>query len=200
MKITTAMVKELRDATGAGVLEVKKALEAAGGDVEEALGALREKGAIKAAKRSERVAKEGVVEVYGHPGGRVGVMLELNCETDFVARNERFVELAHDLTLHVAAMHPEYVSREDVPQDVVDNLSKQFREEAIEQGKPAEIAEKIVNGRMEKFFEENCLLEQEFVKDDETKVQQLITDLIGVLGENIVVGRFVRYELGEETE
>lgn len=200
MKITTAMVKELRDATGAGVLEVKKALEAAGGDVEEALGALREKGAIKAAKRSERVAQEGVVEVYGHPGGRVGVMLELNCETDFVARNERFVELAHDLTLHVAAMHPEYVSREDVPQDVVDNLSKQFREEAIEQGKPAEIAEKIVNGRMDKFFEENCLLEQEFVKDDETKVQQLITDLIGVLGENIVVGRFVRYELGEETE
>lgn len=200
MKITTAMVKELRDATGAGVLEVKKALEAAGGDAEVALGALREKGAVKAAKRSERVAQEGVVEVYGHPGGRVGVMLELNCETDFVARNERFVELAHDLTLHVAAMQPEYVSREDVPQETVESLSKQFREEAIEQGKPAEIADKIVNGRMDKFFEENCLLEQDFVKDDEVKVQQLVTDLIGILGENIVVGRFVRYELGEETE
>ena len=200
MKITTAMVKELRDATGAGVLEVKKALEAAGGDVEVALGALREKGAVKAAKRSERVAREGVVEVYGHPGGRVGVMLELNCETDFVARNERFVELAHDLTLHVAAMQPEYVSREDVPQEIVESLSKQFLEEAIEQGKPAEIADKIVDGRMEKFFEENCLLEQDFVKDDEVKVQQLITDLIGILGENIVVSRFVRYELGEETE
>ncbi|HSG15625.1 MAG TPA: translation elongation factor Ts [Anaerolineae bacterium] len=198
MKITTDMIKELRDATGAGVLEVKKALEAAGGDTEQALGTLREKGAIQAAKRSERVAREGVVEVYAHPGSRVGVMLELNCETDFVARNERFVAFAHDLALHVAAMQPAYVNREEVPQDEVDSRSKEYREDAIVQGKPEEIANKIVEGRLNKFYEENCLLEQGFVKDDDVKVQQLLTDLIGVLGENIVVRRFIRYELGEE--
>ena len=193
------MVKELRDATGAGVLEVKKALEAAGGDMEKAQVALREKGAVKAAKRAKRVAREGVVEVYAHPGGRVGVMVELNCETDFVARNERFVSLAHDLTLHVAAMQPNFLAKEDVPQEKVESLTKEYREQAVAQGKPAEIADKIVNGRLNKYYEENCLLEQGFVKDDEVKVQQLITDLIGVLGENIVVGRFVRYELGEQT-
>ncbi len=198
MKITTDMIKELRDATGAGVLEVKKALEAAGGDTEQALGTLREKGAIQAAKRSERVAREGVVEVYAHPGSRVGVMLELNCETDFVARNERFVAFAHDLALHVAAMQPAYVNREEVPQDEVDSRSKEYREDAIVQGKPEEIANKIVEGRLNKFYEENCLLEQGFVRDDDVKVQQLLTDLIGVLGENIVVRRFIRYELGEE--
>jgi elongation factor Ts len=198
MKITTDMIKELRDATGAGVLEVKKALEAAGGDTEQALGTLREKGAIQAAKRSERVAREGVVEVYAHPGSRVGVMLELNCETDFVARNERFVAFAHDLALHVAAMQPAYVNREEVPQDEVDSRSKEYREDVIVQGKPEEIANKIVEGRLNKFYEENCLLEQGFVKDDDVKVQQLLTDLIGVLGENIVVRRFIRYELGEE--
>ncbi len=198
MKITTDMIKELRDATGAGVLEVKKALEAAGGDTEQALGTLREKGAIQAAKRSERVAREGVVEVYAHPGSRVGVMLELNCETDFVARNERFVAFAHDLALHVAAMQPAYVNREEVPQDEVDSRSKEYREDVIVQGKPEEIANKIVEGRLNKFYEENCLLEQGFVRDDDVKVQQLLTDLIGVLGENIVVRRFIRYELGEE--
>jgi elongation factor Ts len=200
MKITTAMIKELRDETGAGVLEVKKALEAAAGDIEKALSALREKGAIRAAKRADRVAREGVVEVYAHPGGRVGVMLELNCETDFVARNERFVELAHDLVLHVAAMRPKYVSRDDVAQDTVAGLTREFREDALGQGKPDDIVEKIVNGRLDKYYSEVCLLEQEFVKDDEVKVQQLVTNLIGVLGENIIVRRFVRYELGEEDD
>jgi len=200
MKITTAMIKELRDETGAGVLEVKKALEAAAGDIEQALGALREKGAIRAAKRADRVAREGVVEVYAHPGGRVGVMLELNCETDFVARNERFVELAHDLVLHVAAMRPKYVSRDDVPQDTVAALTREIREDALGQGKPDDIVDKIVNGRLDKYYSEVCLLEQEFVKDDEVKVQQLVTNLIGVLGENIIVRRFVRYELGEEDD
>jgi len=200
MKITTAMIKELRDATGAGVLEVKKALEAADGDTEKALETLREKGAVQAAKRAERAANEGVVEVYAHPGGRVGVMLELNCETDFVGRNERFVSLAHDLALHVAAMQPKYVSKEDVPQETIDELSNEYRQQAIDQGKPPEIADKIVTGRLEKYYAEVCLLEQDFVKDDEVKVQQLVTDLIGVLGENILVRRFARYELGEETE
>ena len=198
MKITTDMIKELRDATGAGVLEVKKALEAAGGDAEQALGTLREKGAIQAAKRSERTAREGVIEVYAHPGSRVGVMLELNCETDFVARNERFVAFAHDLALHVAGMQPAYVSREDVSQEEIESLSKEYRDDAMAQGKPEEIADKIVEGRLNKFYGENCLLEQSFVKDDDVKVQQLLTDLIGVLGENIVVRRFVRYELGQE--
>ena len=176
----------------------RRCIEAAGGDTEQALGTLREKGAIQAAKRSERVAREGVVEVYAHPGSRVGVMLELNCETDFVARNERFVAFAHDLALHVAAMQPAYVNREEVPQDEVDSRSKEYREDVIVQGKPEEIANKIVEGRLNKFYEENCLLEQGFVRDDDVKVQQLLTDLIGVLGENIVVRRFIRYELGEE--
>jgi elongation factor Ts len=200
MKITTAMIKELRDETGAGVLEVKKALEAASGDTERALSALREKGAIRAAKRADRVAREGVVEVYAHPGSRVGVMLELNCETDFVARNERFVDLAHDLVLHVAAMRPKYVSRDDVSRDTIEALAREYREQAAGQGKPDDIVDKIVTGRLEKYYSEVCLLEQEFVKDDEVKVQQLVTDLIGVLGENIVVRRFVRYELGEEAD
>jgi elongation factor Ts len=127
-------------------------------------------------------------------------MLELNCETDFVARNERFVDLAHDLALHVAAMRPKYVSRDDVPQDRIDALTNEYREQAAGQGKPDDIVEKIVTGRLNKHFAEVCLLEQEFVKDDEVKVQQLVTDLIGVLGENIVVRRFARYELGEETD
>lgn len=200
MKITTAMIKELRDETGAGILEVKKALEAAEGDTEKALAALRKKGAIQAAKRADRVAREGVVEVYAHPGNRVGVMLELNCETDFVARNERFVELAHDLVLHVAAMRPRFVSREDIPQSRIDALTEEYRQQAMGQGKPDDIVDKIVTGRLEKYYAEVCLLEQEFVKDDEVKVQQLVTDLIGVLGENIVVRRFDRYELGEETD
>lgn len=200
MKISTAMIKELREVTGAGVLEVKKALEAAGGDAEQALSTLREKGAAKAAKRAERAAREGVVEVYAHPGNRVGVMLELNCETDFVGRNERFVALAHDLALHVAAMQPKYVSRDDVPQEEIDELTKEYRRQALDQGKPDDIVEKIVSGRLDKHFADVCLLEQEFVKDDEVKVQQLVTDLIGVLGENIVVSRFVRYELGEESD
>lgn len=200
MKITTAMIKDLREATGAGVLEVKKALEAAGGDTEQALSTLREKGAIRAAKRAERAAREGVVEVYAHPGSRVGVMLELNCETDFVGRNERFVALAHDLALHVAAMKPSYVSRDDIPQETIDALTKEYREQALQQGKPEDIVDKIVSGRLDKYFAEICLLEQEFVKDDEVKVQQLVTNLIGVLGENIVVRRFVRYELGEDTD
>lgn len=200
MKITTAMIKELRDETGAGVLEVKNALEAAGGDTEKALSTLRKKGAAKAAKRAEREALEGVVEVYGHPGGRVGVMLELNCETDFVGRNERFVELAHDLALHVAAMHPKYVSKDDIPQERIDELTNEYREQALGQGKPDDIVDKIVAGRLEKYFSEVCLLEQGFVKDEEVTVQQLVTNLIGVLGENIVVRRFVRYELGEESD
>jgi elongation factor Ts len=197
MKITTQMVKELREATGAGVLDAKKALEASGGDFDKAVDALREKGAARAAKRSGREASEGVVELYSHPGNRVGVILELNCETDFVARNEEFTNLAHDLALHVAAMNPQYINADEVPADELNRETEVLRSQALAEGKPEQIVEKIVAGRMSKFYEEFCLLEQPFVKDDKVKIKDLITDAIRKTGENIVVRRFARYELGE---
>jgi elongation factor Ts len=197
MKITTAMVKELRTATGAGVLDAKKALESSDGDFNKAADILREKGAARAAKRSGREVSEGVIEVYAHPGNRVGVMLELNCETDFVARNEQFLELAHDLALHVAAMNPQYLNVEDVPSEELDREMLVLRAQAVAEGKPEEIADKIVAGRIRKFFEEFCLLEQPFVRDDKVTVGQLITNAVSTTGENIKIRRFTRYELGE---
>ena len=198
MKITTQMVKELRDATGAGVLDAKKALEAHGGDYDKAVDALREKGAARAAKRSGREASEGVIELYAHPGNRVGVILELNCETDFVARNEEFTNLAHDLALHIAAMNPQYITKEEVPTDELERETEVLRNQALSEGKPEQVVEKIVAGRMSKFYEEFCLLEQPFVKDDKIKVNELITDSIRKTGENIKIRRFARYELGGE--
>ncbi len=198
MKITVEMVKELRNETGAGVMEAKKALEDAGGDFKAAATALRVKGASEAADRSDREAREGVVENYAHPGNRVGVMVELNCETDFVARNENFQNLAHDLALHVAAMQPRYLGIDDIPQDVLDRETAMIRDQALTEGKPADIVEKIIAGRMSKFYEEYCLLEQPFVKDDAVKVQDLVTEAIRMMGENIIIRRFVRYELGED--
>lgn len=200
MEVTIEMIKELREETGAGVLDAKKALEAADGNYDKALEALRKKGLAQAAKRAGREANEGVIEVYSHLANRVGVMVELNCETDFVAKNDRFQEVAHDLVLHVAAMAPRYVSRDDVPSTLVEEKSNEFREQAEAEGKPDDIVEKIVMGRLEKFYEENVLLEQPFVKDDSVKVERLVKDAIALLGENIVVRRFVRYELGEELE
>ena len=200
MEVTIEMIKELREETGAGVLDAKKALEAAKGNYDEALEALRKKGLAQAAKRAGREANEGVIEVYSHLANRVGVMLELNCETDFVANTDRFQEVAHDLVLHVAAMEPRYVSREDVPSTLVKEKSNEFRQQAQAEGKPDDIVEKIVQGRLEKFYEENVLLDQPFVKDDSVKVERLVKDAIALLGENIVVRRFVRYELGEELE
>ena len=197
MKVTAQMVKELREATGAGILEAKKMLEAHDGDFDKAVDALREKGAARAAKRSGREASEGLIEVYEHPGNRVGVILELNCETDFVARNEEFRNLAHDLALHIAAMSPQYIDKDEVPQAELDRESEVLRNQAIAEGKPAEIADKIVAGRLNKFYEELCLLEQTFVKDDKMKIRDLITDKIRITGENIKVRRFARYELGE---
>lgn len=197
MNITTAMVKELREATGAGVLEAKKALEAANGDFEVAVDALRAKGAARAAKRADRAAKEGVIELYAHPGNRVGVILELNCETDFVARNEQFRDLAHDLALHIAAMTPRYLSREEVPQEELDRELQVLREQALAEGKPEAIVEKIVSGRVNKFYEEFCLLEQRFVKDEKITINEMITEAIRTTGENIIIRRFARYELGE---
>ena len=197
MKITVAMVKELRTATGAGVLDAKKALEATDGDFDKASDILREKGAARAAKRAGREALEGVVEVYEHQGKRVGVMLELNCETDFVARTEQFLELAHDLVLHITAMNPQYLNVEDVPSEELDREAAVLRAQALAEGKPEEIADKIVAGRIKKFYSEVCLLEQPYVRDDKQTIQDLITNAISVTGENIRIRRFIRYELGE---
>lgn len=197
MEITVQMVKELREQTGAGVLDAKKALESTDGDFEKAVDLLREKGAARAAKRADREVSEGVIEVYSHTGSRVGVMLELNCETDFVARNEQFQELAHDLALHVAAMRPKYLAPEDVPQEEIDREVQVLKAQAKAEGKPDSVVDKIVEGRIKKFYEELCLLEQPFVKNDRVKVKDLITDAVGTIGENIQVRRFARYEVGE---
>jgi elongation factor Ts len=200
MKITAQMVKELRDATGAGVLEAKKALEVTDGDFDKAVDILREKGAARAAKRSGREANEGVIELYTHPGNRVGVILELNCETDFVARNEQFRGLAHDIALHIAAMSPSYLTREDVPQEDLERETEVLRNQALAEGKPEQIVEKIVSGRMKKFYEETVLMDQPFVKDEDMTIEELITDSIRTTGENIKVRRFARYELGESLD
>ena len=180
-----------------GILDAKKALESSDGDFDKAADILREKGAARAAKRAGREVSEGVIEVYAHPGSRVGVMLELNCETDFVARNEQFLELAHDLALHIAAMNPRYLSKEDVPSDELEREIAVLRAQALAEGKPEQIVDKIVDGRIKKYYEEFCLLEQPFVRDDKVAIGQLITNAISSTGENIRIRRFVRYELGE---
>lgn len=197
MEITTEMVKELRGATGAGVLEAKKALENSQGDFDKAVDLLREKGAARAAKRADREANEGKIELYAHPGDRIGVILELNCETDFVARGDDFQELAHELALQIAAASPQFISKDEVPTDELDRESAVLLAQALADGKPQEIAEKIVAGRMSKFYEEFCLLEQPYVKNEDLKVNDLITETIRKTGENVVVRRFERYALGE---
>lgn len=200
MKITTAQIKELRQATGAGVLDAKKALESTNGDYDKAVDLLREKGAARAAKRAGREASEGIIEIYAHPGNQLGVMLELNCETDFVARNEEFTELAHNLALHIVAMNPSYISKDEVPQEELDREIEVLKNQAKAEGKPDNIIEKIVDGRLSKYYEEFCLLEQPYVRDDSIKISDLITDVIRKTGENIVVRRFTRYELGESLD
>lgn len=197
MEVTIEMVKDLRTATGAGVLEAKKALEATNGDFDKAVDILREKGAARAAKRADRTAKEGVIEMYAHPGSPVGVILELNCETDFVGRTEAFQELAHELALQIAAAAPRYLQKEDVPQEELEREVAVLRAQAIAEGKPEDIADKIVTGRMAKFYEEMVLMEQPYIKDESIKVSDLINEAIRTTGENIIVRRFARYELGE---
>ena len=197
MEITTAMVKELREATGAGVLDCRKALEATGGDFEAAVAYLREKGLAEAAKKVDRTAREGIIEAYVHHGSRVGVILELNCETDFVARTEEFRNLAHELALHIAFANPRYLSRDRVPQEVIEEERRIYRTQALEEGKPESVADRIVQGKLEKFFQSVCLLEQPFVKDEDRTVEQILKEHTALLGENIIVRRFVRYELGE---
>jgi elongation factor Ts len=197
LEITTSMIKELREATGAGVLDCKKALETSGGDLEKATTYLREKGLAAAAKKADRAAEEGLIEAYVHAGGRVGALIELNCETDFVARTEGFKELAHDLTMQVVATKPLYLTPEDIPPDVLEEEKNKYRTQAKDMGKPEQIIERIVEGKLQKYYQEVCLVRQPFIKDDELTVQDVLTEAIAKTGENIVVQRFVRFELGE---
>ena len=200
MEITTAMVKELRQATSAGVLDCRKALEACDGDFESAVAYLREKGLAAAAKRAGRRASDGILEAYVHTGSRVAVLLELNCETDFVARTDDFKTLAHDLALHIAFAAPRYFTREEVPEQVIESERVIYRAQALEEGKPEHIVDRIVEGRLEKFYQQVCLMEQPFVRDGDVTIENLITDGIAKLGENIVLRRFVRYQVGESLE
>lgn len=195
--ITPKQVKELRERTGAGVMDCKKALTETNGDIEKAILLLREKGLAKAAKKAGRVAAEGIIDSYIHGNGRIGVLVEVNCETDFVAKNQEFKNLVKDIAMQIAASNPKYISKEDVPQEVIDKEKEILKIQAINEGKPEKIAEKIVEGRIEKFYEENCLLEQPFIKDPEIKVSQLIMEKISIIGENITVSRFARFERGE---
>lgn len=197
MEIKAAQVKALRDTTGAGMMDCKKALQEAEGDQDKALRILREKGLAGARKRAGRSTADGIIDAYIHLNNRVGVLLEVNCETDFVARNETFRAMVHDIAMHIAALKPLYVSREDVPEEVLEQEREINRARALEEGKPEKVVDKIVEGRMKKFFEEVCLLDQPFVKDDEISVGDLVQKTIAAVGENIVVSRFVRYELGE---
>ncbi len=199
MEITTAMIKELREKTGAGILDCRKALENANGDMKQALDFLREKGLATATKRAARTASEGVVELYSHGNGRVGVMLELNAETDFVGRSDAFRTLAHELALQIAAASPLYIRDEDIPADVLEHEKRIAEAKAREEGKPEAILARIVEGSLKKYMDEFVLLRQPYIRDESITVQQLINQNIAALGENIVVRRFVRWALGEST-
>jgi elongation factor Ts len=192
----TTLLKELRELTGAGIVDVKEALAEAGEDKQKALDLLRKKGLTKLTKKADRVAKEGIVESYIHAGGRVGVLLELNCETDFVARTDDFKNLAKELALHIAGSNPLYVSREDVPAEVVEKEMEIYKEQMAGEKKPAEIMEKMLQGKISKYYEEACLLEQPFVKDPNKVISQLIADAVAKMGENVQVRRFARFVLG----
>jgi elongation factor Ts len=193
-------IKQLRGQTGAGILDCKKALDASDGNINDAIDWLRAKGIAKAAKKAGRAATEGVVKAYIHAGGKIGVLVEINAETDFVTMTDEFKELTHNIALHIAAAGPEYVAREDVPQSAVDHERQVQIQRAIEEGKPQNIAEKIVEGRMGKYFQDVCLLEQVFVKDDKLTVGEMLTNTVAKIGENIVVRRFTRYTMGEGLE
>lgn len=195
--ITTEMVKDLRQATGAGVLDCKRALEAKNGDFDKAVEYLREKGLAAAAKRSGRTANDGTIGVYVHHGSRVAAMVELNCETDFVARTQEFQTLAHDLAMQVAAAKPQYLTRKDVPPELIEAEKNIYRAQMAGQNKPEHILDRIVEGKLEKFYRDTCILEQSFIKDEDLTVEDLIKSAIAKTGENIVLSRFVRYEIGE---
>lgn len=196
MEITTELIKELREKTSAGMLDCKKALQETGGDMEKAIEFLRKKGLAKAATRGDRETKEGKIISYIHSNGKIGVLLELNCETDFVARNEAFEEIGKELCLQIAAANPLYVNAESVPQEVIDKETEILKAQLLEQGKKPEQLEKIIPGKLKSYFGEVCLLEQAYIKDNKKLVKELIQEFIAKFGENITVGRFTRYQIG----
>lgn len=195
--ITTAQIKQLREATGAGILDCRKALETAEGDYDKAVTILREKGLALAAKRADRAASEGVIELYSHGNGRVGVMVEINCETDFVARSETFRKFAHEIALQIAASSPLYIRDEDIPADILENESKIGANRAREDGKPEAIIPRIVEGYLNKFKDENVLMRQVYIRDESKKIQDLFNETLVALGENLIIRRFQRWQLGE---
>jgi elongation factor Ts len=197
MAISMEDIKKLRAMTGAGMMDVKNALEETGGNLEKAVQLLRERGIAKAAKKAERAAKEGFVGSYLHHNGKIATLLELNCETDFVARNERFQTLARNIAMHVAMANPSYRSRDEVPAEALEAERAILAKQAKEEGKPEPVIAKIVEGRLNKFFEEQCLLEQRFIKDDSKTIEELVKEAIATIGENIQVGRFARIAIGE---
>ena len=197
MEITTQMIKDLRAATSAPMLDCRKALQEANGDFQKAVDWLREKGMATAAKRSDRVASNGIVEMYSHGGGRVGVMVEVNCETDFVARAEQFRNLAHEIALQIAASAPKYVTADEIPAAELEHESEIARARAIEEGKPEKMLSKIVEGRVEKYKDEVCLMRQTYIRDESLTIEKLVLQNVAAIGESVIVRRFQRWELGE---
>jgi elongation factor Ts len=200
MEISAEQVKTLREKTGVGLMDCKEALKISGGDMDKAIDHLREKGLAKAQKRVGRAATEGTVAIYVHMGGKIATMVEVNCETDFVAKTDQFQAFTKDVAMQVTAANPSYVKREDVPEEVKEKEKGIYRKQAQESGKPDKILDKIAEGKLEKFFQEVCLLEQPFIKNPDVTVKGLLEDLISKMGENILIRRFVRYQLGETTE
>jgi elongation factor Ts len=200
MEISASLVKTLREKTGIGIMDCKSALIEAKGDIEEAVKILRKKGLAKAEEKASRIAKEGLVGSYVHIGGKIGVLVEVNCETDFVARNENFQQLVKDIAMHIAATDPKYMKREEIPEDVIQEEREIYRCQLQNSNKPPQVIEKIVDGKMEKFYSEVCLFEQPFVKDQSITIEELISSNIVKMGEKIAIGRFVRFKLGEDTK
>lgn len=198
MEIKVKLVKELREKSSAGMMDCKKALVESKGDIKKAEEILKERGLAKASKKASRATKEGIIDSYIHTGSKIGVMVEVDCETDFAARNEMFKNFVHDITLHITSAAPLYVSKEDVPQEVLDKEKELYRKQALNEGKPEKIIDRIAEGKLKKYYEENCLLEQLFVKDNDVKIGDLLKQHIAKMGENIVIKRFERYILGEE--
>lgn len=197
MKISATMVKDLREETGAGMMDCKKALTKAEGDIEKAKKVLREEGIAKAEKKADRATGQGRIDSYIHMGGRIGVLVQVNCETDFVAGNDEFAKFTKEIAMQVAASSPAYVSRDDVPEDVLSKEREILRNLTLKEGKPEKIVDRIVEGRLNKFFERECLMEQPYIRDDKMKVQDLLTSIVAKLGENIKIVRFCRYSLGD---
>jgi len=198
MSINMDLIRELREKTGAGVMDCKKALISANGDVEKAVEILRKEGIAVAEKKGARLARDGRIESYIHPGNKLGVMVEINCETDFVARTDEFKTLTKEIAMHIAASNPRYISIADIPEDVLKSEKDIYATQAQNEGKPPQVIEKIVQGKLEKFYQETCLLEQPWIRDPEKKIKDIINDAIARLGENILIRRFVRFELGKD--